>query len=114
MAVDGNRINGNHQLLNSSYLRGEDFGAMAKEPNKAAYIARDALEAAIALSERIDGIVKGIVGRGPPMPTACVTGDEVAGSDSPAILPALADLASRAASEIRDAHAALDRLDAAI
>lgn len=101
------------QIANRSYIGGVDDGLAMKEQKisrKPVDIARETLEAAMTLSQRIEAVVNDILGPLPPMPRACVDGDRVGGPDGPGVLPALQHLADRTASEIRDAHAALDRL----
>ena len=103
----------NGQIANRSYIGGVDDGLTMKAQKisrKPVDIARDTLEAATRLSERVEAIVNDILGPANRVPRACPASDVVGGPDGPGILPALEHLADRTAVDIRDAHAALDRL----
>lgn len=91
----------------SGAVLGDCDGVAMKGQKKPIDIARDAMQSAINLAERVEAIVDDIVGTLPPVPRAC---EQVVGGPVDGVLPGLAEHASRTNAAIRDAHAALDRL----
>lgn len=91
--------------LSSAALGDYDDMAM-KAQKKPVDVARDTMQSAINLAERVEAIVNDIVGSAPPCPALC----EATGGPVDGVLPGLAEHARRTERAIRDAHAALDRL----
>ncbi|MCA0341127.1 MAG: hypothetical protein LCH99_15550 [Proteobacteria bacterium] len=69
-------------------------------------VARDAMQSAINLAERVEAIVNDMIGSPLPGPALC----DAVGGPIDGVLPGLAEHAGRTNAAIRDAHAALDRL----
>ena len=84
----------------------DDARAVPAPPKKPVDVARDTMQSAINLAERVEAIVNDIVGSALPGPALC----EAVGGPVDGVLPGLAEHTRRTERAIRDAHAALDRL----